>query len=125
MSSKNNFMRDTKRDILRMVREQRAQKQDALDLFVDSLIGLNSLKSRIAEAERGVDEKRRAARDAGNTAAELKEVERLVQDNWDQMTAPAATDGPADASDPESAVPDASGSDPYPDGGHTEYGEGV
>lgn len=69
MSGSTNFLRDTRRDILRAVREQSMDRTRAMDEYVEALVGVESLKAQVERSAAKADELRRAARDAGNSAA--------------------------------------------------------
>ena len=71
MSGSTNFLRDTRRDILRAVREQSMDRTRAMDEYVEALVGVESLTAQVERAAAKADELRRAARDAGNSAAEI------------------------------------------------------
>ena len=65
MGGSTNFLRDTRRDILRAVREQSMDRTRAMDEYVEALVGVESLKAQAERAAAKADELRRAARDAG------------------------------------------------------------
>lgn len=109
MSGSTNFLRDTRRDILRAVREQSMDRTRAMDEYVEALVGVESLKAQAERAAAKADELRRAARDAGNSAAELRSAERIVHEQWKGISAPdPVVEAPSDSAD----GPDANAAEP-------------
>lgn len=109
MSGSTNFLRDTRRDILRAVREQSMDRTRAMDEYVEALVGVESLKAQVERAAAKADELRRAARDAGNSAAELRSAERIVHEQWKGISAPdPIVEAPSDSAD----GPDANAAEP-------------
>lgn len=96
MGGSTNFLRDTRRDILRAVREQSMDRSRAMDEYVEALVGVESLKAQAERAAAKADGLRRAARDAGNSASELRSAERIVREQWKGI---AAQDTDAERSD--------------------------
>ena len=110
MSGSTNFLRDTRRDILRAVREQSMDRTRAMDEYVEALVGVESLKAQAERAAAKADELRRAARDAGNSAAELRSAERIVHEQWKGISASdPAVEAPSDSAD----GPDANATEPF------------
>ena len=97
MGGSTNFLRDTRKDILRAVREQSMDRSRAMDEYVEALVGVESLKAQAERAAAKADGLRRAARDAGNSASELRSAERIVREQWKGI---AAQDTNSEQSDP-------------------------
>lgn len=112
MSGSTNFLRDTRRDILRAVREQSMDRTRAMDEYVEALVGVESLKAQAERAAAKADELRRAARDAGNSAAELRSAERIVHEQWKSISAP---DPAVEAPSVNVDSPDANAAEPSDD----------
>lgn len=108
MGGSTNFLRDTRRDILRAVREQNMDRSRAMDEYVEALVGVESLKAQAERAAAKADGLRRAARDAGNSASELRSAERIVREQWkgaaqdtnSEQSDPAAEDQNMDTAEP-------------------------
>ena len=109
MGGSTNFLRDTRRDILRAVREQSMDRSRAMDEYVEALVGVESLRAQAERAAAKADVLRRAARDAGNSASELRSAERIVREQWKgiaaqdmdtEKSAAAAEDQNMDAAEP-------------------------
>lgn len=108
MGGSTNFLRDTRRDILRAVREQSMDRSRAMDEYVEALVGVESLKAQAERAAAKADGLRRAARDAGNSASELRSAERIVREQWkgaaqdtnSEQSDPAAEDQNMDTAEP-------------------------
>ena len=82
MANNQNTMRDMKRSILKAVRDSQKTKQDAMDEYVAARVNIKSLEERLEEAREKATLLRRKAKDAGNTSAELKTVDHLIDARW-------------------------------------------
>ena len=78
MANNQNTMRDMKRSILKAVRDSQKTKQDAMDEYVAARVNIKSLEERLEEAREKATLLRRKAKDAGNTSAELKTADDLI-----------------------------------------------
>ena len=81
MANNQNTMRDMKRSILKAVRDSQRTKQDAMDEYVAARVNIKSLEGRLEEAREKATLLRRKAKDAGNTSAELKTADDLIEGN--------------------------------------------
>lgn len=102
-----------RRGIMTGVRGLRERREHAMDEYASALLDMHTFRERAAQAQRRAHELKIAARRAGNTAAELRSVEELVDERWqaslDEIddtttaatntpdTGTAAADGTADA----------------------------
>ncbi len=82
MANNQNTMRDMKRSILKAVRDSQKTKQDAMDEYVAARVNIKSLEERLEEAREKATLLRRKAKDAGNTSAELKTADDLIDARW-------------------------------------------
>lgn len=82
MANNQNTMRDMKRSILKAVRDSQRTKQDAMDEYVAARVNIKSLEERLEEAREKATLLRRKAKDAGNTSAELKTADDLIDARW-------------------------------------------
>lgn len=82
MANNQNTMRDMKRSILKAVRDSQRTKQDAMDEYVAARVSIKSLEGRLEEARERAALLRRKAKDAGNTSAELKTADDLIDARW-------------------------------------------
>lgn len=82
MANNQNTMRDMKRSILKAVRDSQKTKQDAMDEYVAARVNIKSLEGRLEEAREKATLLRRKAKDAGNTSAELKTADDLIDARW-------------------------------------------
>ena len=122
MANNQNTMRDMKRSILKAVRDSQKTKQDAMDEYVAARVNIKSLEERLEEAREKATLLRRKAKDAGNTSAELKTADDLIDEQWTGTAAepePAAEDGSPEDANPGAASIDAQG---YPGMGSMEGG---
>ena len=71
-----------KRSILKAVRDSQRTKQDAMDEYVAARVNIKSLEGRLEEAREKATLLRRKAKDAGNTSAELKTADDLIDARW-------------------------------------------
>ncbi|MBF9694389.1 hypothetical protein [Bifidobacterium dentium] len=105
--SSSNKARDRKRDISRAIRESQRSRMDALEEFARGLTELRTMRTRLKELEARVDgELRAGAKAAGNSAADIRNVERIVNELAGREEVPSTPDAGADAP--------ASGNDPDP-----------
>lgn len=100
MANNQNTMRDMKRSILKAVRDSQRTKQDAMDEYVAARVNIKSLEDvwkRPAKATL----LRRKAKDAGNTSAELKTADDLIDARWT-----GTEDGSPENTDPGTVNPE-------------------
>lgn len=103
-----------RRGIMTGVRGLRERREHAMDEYASALLDMHTFRERAAQAQRRAHELKIAARRAGNTAAELKSVEELVDERWqasldeiDDTTTAAATDATGgDVPDADTAAAD-------------------
>ena len=105
MANNQNTMRDMKRSILKAVRDSQKTKQDAMDEYVAARVNIKSLEERLEEAREKATLLRRKAKDAGNTSAELKTADDLIDARWTGTEDGSAEDGSAEDGSPENADP--------------------
>ena len=75
----NNMVRDAKRDVSRALRESQRDRLAALDAFAQGMMELKTLRAKVKELEAHVDGPlRAAAKEAGNTASDIRNAERIV-----------------------------------------------
>lgn len=72
----------TKRTIMNGVRGLREQRERAMDEFADALLNVHTFREQTSRAERRAHDLKILARLADNTAAELRNVEELVDEQW-------------------------------------------
>ena len=92
MANNQNTMRDMKRSILKAVRDSQRTKQDAMDEYVAARVKATLL--------------RRKAKDAGNTSAELKTADDLIDARWTGTEDGSAEDGSPENADPGTVNPE-------------------
>lgn len=100
MASSQNTMRDMKRSILKAVRDSQRTKQDAMDEYVAQCVNIKSLETSLEKARAKAALLRRKAKDAGNSPAELKTADELIDAQWAGTTPqpePAETGSHEDA----------------------------
>ena len=93
MANNQNTMRDMKRSILKAVRDSQRTKQDAMDEYVAARVSIKSLEGRSGRGPREGALLRRKAKDAGNTSAELKTADDLIDARWTGTEDGSAEDG--------------------------------
>lgn len=105
-----NKARDTRRDIAKAIRESQQNRMDALEAFAQGLTEIKTLRTRLKTLEAHVDGELRAkAKAAGNTTADIKNVERIVNEhtieptNTEPNANPDVTPGMPEQSQPENA----------------------
>ena len=105
-----NKARDTRRDIAKAIRESQQNRMDALEAFAQGLTEIKTLRTRLKTLEAHVDGELRAkAKAAGNTAADIKNVERIVNEhtieptNTEPNANPDVTPDMPEQSQPENA----------------------
>lgn len=82
-----------KKDVARAIREMRQDRENALNAYVDALIQVNDTEIKLAQARTHRDEMKTAAKNAGNSVAELEEAMRIVKDMFSNpSTGPGTTD---------------------------------
>ena len=82
-----NKARDTRRDIAKAIRESQQNRMDALEAFAQGLTEIKTLRTRLKTLEAHVDGELRAkAKAAGNTTADIKNVERIVNEHTIEPT---------------------------------------
>lgn len=101
VANNQNSMRDMKRSILKAVRDSQKTKQDAMDEYVAARVNIKSLEEHLEKAREKASRLRRKAKDAGNTSAELKTADDLIDAQWT-----GTEDGSADEGSPENANPE-------------------
>lgn len=101
MANNQNTMRDMKRSILKAVRDSQRTKQDAMDEYVAARVNIKSLEGRLEEAREKATLLRRKAKDAGNTSAELKTADDLIDARWT-----GTEDGSPENADPGTVNPE-------------------
>lgn len=101
MANNQNTMRDMKRSILKAVRDSQRTKQDAMDEYVAARVSIKSLEGRLEEAREKAALLRRKAKDAGNTSAELKTADDLIDARWT-----GTEDGSPENADPGTVNPE-------------------
>lgn len=82
MANNQNTMRDMKRSILKAVRDSPEDETGAMDEYVAARVNIKSLEERLEEAREKATLLRRKAKDAGNTSAELKTADDLIDARW-------------------------------------------
>lgn len=103
-----------RRGIMTGVRGLRERREHAMDEYASALLDMHTFRERAAQAQRRAHELKIAARRAGNTVAELRSVEELVDERWqasldeiDDTTTAAATDATGgDVPDRDTAAAD-------------------
>lgn len=105
-----NKARDTRRDIAKAIRESQQNRMDALEAFAQGLTEIKTLRTRLKTLEAHVDGELRAkAKAAGNTTADIKNVERIVNEhtieptNTEPNASPDVTPDMPEQSQPENA----------------------
>lgn len=105
-----NKARDTRRDIAKAIRESQQNRMDALEAFAQGLTEIKTLRTRLKTFEAHVDGELRAkAKAAGNTTADIKNVERIVNEhtieptNTEPNANPDVTPDMPEQSQPENA----------------------
>lgn len=105
-----NKARDTRRDIAKAIRESQQHRMDALEAFAQGLTEIKTLRTRLKTLEAHVDGELRAkAKAAGNTTADIKNVERIVNEhtieptNTEPNANPDVTPDMPEQSQPENA----------------------
>lgn len=105
-----NKARDTRRDIAKAIRESQQNRMDALEAFAQGLTEIKTLRTRLKTLEAHVDGELRAkAKAAGNTTADIKNVERIVNEhtieptNTEPNANPDVTPDVPEQSQPENA----------------------
>ena len=105
-----NKARDTRRDIAKAIRESQQNRMDALEAFAQGLTEIKTLRTRLKTLEAHVDGELRAkAKAAGNTIADIKNVERIVNEhtieptNTEPNANPDVTPDMPEQSQPENA----------------------
>ena len=106
MANNQNTMRDMKRSILKAVRDSQRTKQDAMDEYVAARVNIKSLEGRLEEAREKATLLRRKAKDAGNTSAELKTADDLIDARWTGTEDGSAEDGSPENADPGTVNPE-------------------
>ena len=106
MANNQNTMRDMKRSILKAVRDSQKTKQDAMDEYVAARVNIKSLEGRLEEAREKATLLRRKAKDAGNTSAELKTADDLIDARWTGTEDGSAEDGSPENADPGTVNPE-------------------
>lgn len=106
MANNQNTMRDMKRSILKAVRDSQRTKQDAMDEYVAARVSIKSLEGRLEEAREKATLLRRKAKDAGNTSAELKTADDLIDARWTGTEDGSAEDGSPENADPGTVNPE-------------------
>ena len=82
-----NKARDTRRDIEKAIRESHQNRMAALEAFAQGLTEIKTLRTRLKTLEAHVDGELRAkAKAAGNTTADIKNVERIVNEHTIEPT---------------------------------------
>lgn len=105
-----NKARDTRRDIAKAIRESQQNRMDALEAFAQGLTEIKTLRTRLKTLEAHVDGELRAkAKATGNTTADIKNVERIVNEhtieptNTEPNANPDVTPDMPEQSQPENA----------------------
>lgn len=105
-----NKARDTRRDIAKAIRESQQNRMDALEAFAQGLTEIKTLRTRLKTLEAHVDGELRAkAKAVGNTTADIKNVERIVNEhtieptNTEPNANPDVTPDMPEQSQPENA----------------------
>lgn len=122
-----------RRGIMTGVRGLRERREHAMDEYASALLDMHTFRERAAQAQRRAHELKIAARRAGNTAAELRSVEELVDERWqaslDEIddTTTAATNAPDTGTVAANGTTDAGGDgadDVVGDDGSTDAADG-
>lgn len=96
--SNSNKARDKRRDISKAIRESQRSRMDALEAFAQGLTDLKAMRTEVRRLEARVDGELRAnAKAAGNSIADIRNVERIVNelaDKEEDSSEPSASDGP-------------------------------
>ena len=96
--SNSNKARDKRRDISKAIRESQRFRMDALEAFAQGLTDLKAMRTEVKRLEARVDGELRAnAKAAGNSVADIRNVERIVNELADKeegSSEPSASDGP-------------------------------
>lgn len=71
-----------RRGIMTGVRGLRERREHAMDEYASALLDMHTFRERASQAQRRAHELKIAARRAGNTVAELRSVEELVDERW-------------------------------------------
>lgn len=78
--SNSNKARDKRRDISKAIRESQRSRMDALEAFAQGLTDLKAMRTEVKRLEARVDGELRAnAKAAGNSIADIRNVERIGQ----------------------------------------------
>ena len=101
MANNQNTRRYKKRSILNAVRDILKTKQEAMDEYVAARVNIKSLEGRLEEAREKATLLRRKAKDAGNTSAELKTADDLIDARWT-----GTEDGSPENADPGTVNPE-------------------
>ena len=91
----------TTRTPCKAVRDSQRTKQDAMDEYVAARVSIKSLEGRLEEAREKAALLRRKAKDAGNTSAELKTADDLIDARWT-----GTEDGSPENTDPGTVNPE-------------------
>ena len=78
--SHSNRARDTRRNISKAIRESQQSRMDALDALAQGLTEISAARIRLKELETHVEDLRVRAKNAGNTATDIRAVERIVNE---------------------------------------------
>ena len=101
--SNSNKARDKRRDISKAIRESQRSRMDALEAFAQGLTDLKAMRTEVKRLEARVDGEPRGtplranAKAAGNSVADIRNVERIVNELADKeegSSEPSASDGP-------------------------------
>ena len=123
LSSSSNRARDQRRDIARAIRKAQQSKMAALEAYAQGLTDLRSLRMEVKELEARVEGPlRAAAKDAGNTAADIRAVERIVNE---LSGSGREADGAPSGQPPAEPVPDDPGAGRDTDGGERPWEGGM
>lgn len=68
-----------RKEVIGSIRDMRAEREQALADYVDTLIRAATAEQDLADARAARDKARGLARDAGNTAAELERAARIIR----------------------------------------------
>ena len=86
--SNSNKARDKRRDISKAIRESQRSRMDALEAFAQGLTDLKAMRTEVKRLEARVDGELRAnAKAAGNSVADIRNVERIVNELADKEEA--------------------------------------
>lgn len=88
-----------RRGIMSSVRGLREQREHAMDEYATALVDIHAFKERAEQARQRARELKLEARRMGNTAAELKSVEELVESQWKATMADTKNSEPVEDAD--------------------------